>query len=441
MVTNIKYLIKHSGGFMKALFEKLVVILVLVVLGVNVNAQWKLTQMGKENLNSTVQLTDTKAFVIGDNGTMLATNNRGSTWVPFTLGVRWNLNDIQFFDGYTGFVVGDRGVILRTDSRWRSWDVLSVSENYYNKAVSFIDKSNGIIAGYKYLYNGEMPQSYASILVTHNGGLSWAEKEINLIGKFNSVSFYDDDHAIAVGDAGLVAYTNDGGETWYKHRITAKNLNEIRVCHTGLKVIIGDQGALFVAKDQRNQWQNYSINRSYNLESICMRGDGTYVLAGEKECFHNDSPVFLTVILESTEINDNWKEVFCDIAGKFNAINFCNYKSGIAVGENGTVAVYNILYVQDPIVISDKQEKIRIQNYPNPFNPATTISYNLTEQSNADLRIYDVLGNEIAVLVNEEKPAGNYEVVWDASNLPSGIYIYQLRAGSIVQMKKMLLLK
>src|SRR5574338_135252 len=416
MVTNIKYLLVHSGGFMKALFEKLVVILVLVVLAVSTNAQWKLTKMDtKLNLNATVQLTDTKAFVIGDNGTMLATNNRGSTWVPFTLGVRWNLNDIQFFDGYTGFVVGDRGVILRTDSCWRSWDVLSVSENYYNRAVSFI--------------------------VTHNGGLSWAEKEINLIGKFNSVSFYDDDHAIAVGDAGLVAYTNDGGETWYKHRITAKNLNEIRVCHTGLKVIIGDQGALFVAKDQRNQWQNYSINRAYNLQSICLRGSDTYVLAGEKICFHNDSPVFLTVILESTEINDNWKEVFCDIAGKFNAINFCNYKSGIAVGENGTVAVYNILYVQDPIVISDKQEKIRIQNYPNPFNPATTISYNLTEQSNADLRIYDVLGNEIAVLVNEEKPAGNYEVVWDASNLPSGIYVYQLRAGSIVQMKKMLLLK
>ena len=81
------------------------------------------------------------------------------------------------------------------------------------------------------------------------------------------------------------------------------------------------------------------------------------------------------------------------------------------------------------------------QNYPNPFNPSTIISFKLPEQTNVELKVYDVLGNEVATLVNEFKPAGNYEAEWNASNLPSGVYIYQLRAGTYTQMKKMILLK
>jgi len=81
------------------------------------------------------------------------------------------------------------------------------------------------------------------------------------------------------------------------------------------------------------------------------------------------------------------------------------------------------------------------QNYPNPFNPSTIISFKLPEQTNVELKVYDVLGNEVATLVNEFKPAGNYEAEWNASSLPSGVYIYQLRAGTYTQIKKMLLLK
>jgi hypothetical protein len=81
------------------------------------------------------------------------------------------------------------------------------------------------------------------------------------------------------------------------------------------------------------------------------------------------------------------------------------------------------------------------QNYPNPFNPSTVISYQLPVSREVTLKVFDVLGNEVATLVNEEKPAGTYELTWYAANLPSGVYFYQLRAGSFVQTKKMLLLK
>ncbi|MHC1737400.1 MAG: FG-GAP-like repeat-containing protein [Ignavibacteriaceae bacterium] len=81
------------------------------------------------------------------------------------------------------------------------------------------------------------------------------------------------------------------------------------------------------------------------------------------------------------------------------------------------------------------------QNYPNPFNPSTVISYQLPVSSHVYLKLFDILGNEVAELVNEEKQPGNYEVVFDASQLSSGIYFYQLRAGSFVSTRKMILLK
>jgi hypothetical protein len=81
------------------------------------------------------------------------------------------------------------------------------------------------------------------------------------------------------------------------------------------------------------------------------------------------------------------------------------------------------------------------QNYPNPFNPTTTIKYQIPNAGFVTLNVYDVLGNEIATLVEEEKPAGSYEVEFNATALPSGIYFYQLRAGSFVQTKKMILIK
>ena len=84
---------------------------------------------------------------------------------------------------------------------------------------------------------------------------------------------------------------------------------------------------------------------------------------------------------------------------------------------------------------------ILCQNFPNPFNPVTTIKYSIPHTSFIKLKIYDILGKEISTLVNEEKMAGTYEINWNASNLPSGVYFYQLEAGGFFQIKKMILLR
>jgi hypothetical protein len=81
------------------------------------------------------------------------------------------------------------------------------------------------------------------------------------------------------------------------------------------------------------------------------------------------------------------------------------------------------------------------QNYPNPFNPETIIKYQIPERNFVSLKIYNLLGQEIKTLVSEEKPAGHFEVVFNGANLPSGIYIYAIRAGSYSSVKKLMLVK
>ncbi|MBK6914488.1 MAG: T9SS type A sorting domain-containing protein [Ignavibacteriales bacterium] len=81
------------------------------------------------------------------------------------------------------------------------------------------------------------------------------------------------------------------------------------------------------------------------------------------------------------------------------------------------------------------------QNYPNPFNPSTVISYSLPQKEFVTIKVIDILGREVAILVNEVKPAGKFEVEFDASSLASGVYVYQIKAGSFTTSKKMLLTK
>jgi photosystem II stability/assembly factor-like uncharacterized protein len=101
------------------------------------------------------------------------------------------------------------------------------------------------------------------------------------------------------------------------------------------------------------------------------------------------------------------------------------------------------LIVEAENEISPVEDFILYQNYPNPFNPSTTINYLIPEISFVTLKVYDVLGNEVVTLVNEEKTAGEYNVEFRIDNLElsSGIYFYQLKAGSFIQSKKMILLK
>ena len=112
------------------------------------------------------------------------------------------------------------------------------------------------------------------------------------------------------------------------------------------------------------------------------------------------------------------------------------------------VHVFEFKYYNEVEVNINLPEKYLLyQNYPNPFNPSTTIKYSIPRSTEyysvqqTTLKVFDILGREVATLVNKQQNAGNYEVIFNASNLSSGVYFYRLQSGNFVETKKLILLR
>jgi hypothetical protein len=156
---------------------------------------------------------------------------------------------------------------------------------------------------------------------------------------------------------------------------------------------------------------------------------------------------FTVAALVRIDIRTNkWSEELAKIYGKFNSVSFCNPETAMAVGDNGIITLYNSpAAFEDPYNSNVNNFKL-YQNHPNPFNPLTIISYQLPVSGDVTLKVFDIIGNEIATLIDEYKPAGTYEVEFsinsgESRNLSSGVYFYQLQAGDYSVVKKMLLIK
>jgi len=140
-----------------------------------------------------------------------------------------------------------------------------------------------------------------------------------------------------------------------------------------------------------------------------------------------------------------WREIFIDLSAYKNNSNVV--LAWQYVGNDGDlVGIDNVEIIYGTVDVEENEAKLPTeyalnQNYPNPFNPSTVISYALPKQEMVTLSIYNILGEEVAELVNEMQSAGNYKVNFDASKLSTGAYIYRLQAGNFIQTKKMLLLK
>ncbi|MBV6444935.1 MAG: T9SS type A sorting domain-containing protein [Ignavibacteriales bacterium] len=121
-----------------------------------------------------------------------------------------------------------------------------------------------------------------------------------------------------------------------------------------------------------------------------------------------------------------------------------NYVSATAVDTFGVITVSNLINVVTDVREIDNTVPSTFsmsQNYPNPFNPSTSIRFSIPESGNVRLVVYNAVGQEVAVLVDAQKSAGSYEVSFDATKLPSGIYLYTIQSGNFTQTRKMMLLK
>jgi photosystem II stability/assembly factor-like uncharacterized protein len=330
---------------------------------------------------------------------------------------------ILFYD--FGFICCTDSNIYKTTDAGDSWTYFGS----LGKPINDIDFGNDIynLKGYVCTNNGIIGKIEDTSLVIINSGFSTDFKKISvpynekvwLVGdssvyfydgntftkqftsevKLNSVHFLGELNGWVVGDSGYIAITSDGGNSWLQKQnpdTLKRNLNDIYlVSYFGFAV--GDDGLILQTTNSGETW-------SMDTEQLT---------TNNLVCVH---------------INGGGSE----------------WGPGLSIGDNKTVLSY-------PIVVSvdDNPKPVGTfylhQNYPNPFNPSTKIEFRIADYVFVTLKVYDVLGNEVATLVNEEKSAGTYEVEFNSTlgvrELASGIYFYQLKAGKLIQTRKMILLK
>lgn len=248
-----------------------------------------------------------------------------------------------------------------------------------------------------------------------------------------------------------------------------KNLNNTFFVGVALG---GSRGSIYISKDKGNNWKGYNLSGAYDVYSLT--ADGKRVYAGTNNGIYYSDDDGNTWIKLNQDLNGFYIDYMLCYGGKIfaaadtNGIIYSNDfgKNWHNVTKNLPIAsdfVSALFFYQDNLFASlsaaqgiwsvsfstvgvDLENEIPAEaelylNYPNPFNPETTISYKLNTPGKVSLMIFDVLGREVAELVNDDKSAGWYEVKVDGSKLSSGLYFYQLRSGSFIDTKKLTLIK
>ncbi len=283
-------------------------------------------------------------------------------------------------------------------------------------------------------------------------------------------------NTVFAGTSQGIFRSTTGGSDWMQMNTGLTNLTVRSLCLHGTKVIAGTNAGVFLSADLGAHWipassgmSNKSIAALLSTEEFdfASTSSGVYrstdqgdnwnlattgitnlpvvtfaSVVGADQTRHLYAGTFKGVIFQSTDYGSNWIQV-ADLADTLEAM-VSSETFLFAGAQSGTVwravasQTSNFIDSQRKIIPEDFQ---LTQNFPNPFNPSTTISYQLSAESRVLIAVYDLLGCEVAVLVSERKPAGRYEVTWDASHFSSGVYFYKLTAGSFVETRRMMLLK
>jgi photosystem II stability/assembly factor-like uncharacterized protein len=374
------------------------------------------------------------------NGITRKTTNGGYNWISLSGG---NLTGIFFINNLTGWVVGYPGYIGRTTNGSSFTQQPTGVQDRLND-VFFINENTGWVVG------GDF--SVERIFKTTNAGVNWIAQTSGTANKMFSVYFIDENTGWSVGgpSAPKIIKTTNGGTNWFL-QTTSVNTPLYSVMFSGADTgwaVAGYLGGETIIKTTNGGAVWFSQSS----------GDNRYL----RDCYVKNSLTAFAVgqsgkLIYTTNGGDNWLVQSTGSAVELWSIDFANDSIGYAIGStvvlkttNGGITFVNNASNQVP------DKFVLYQNYPNPFNPVTTIKFSTSEagQRHAfDLRlvIYDVFGREIANLIpylsgrQEELvgriTGGEYEVKWDASAYPSGVYFYRMQTGTYSVTKKMVLLK
>jgi photosystem II stability/assembly factor-like uncharacterized protein len=411
-----------------------------------------------EKLNSVHFIDDNNGFIVGDKGTFLKTTDAGENWIYHSTGTSSNLNSVHFLNTDVGFAAGrysDTSWVIKTTDGGENWipqPVNAVAPNMELRTIQFIDSNTGWTAGWKTFAGLPSPVLYK----TTDGGSNWIHKTppyLGYLGGFPSLHFIDANEGWAVYggfDSSAIINTIDGGENWIIQKSGIMNgLHCVQFIDQNFGWV-GGNGTIMMSTDGGVNWTSNPTS-GIATTSICFVDESNGWIVS------NANIGYAGMIQHSTDGGETWTAQITDVKPLW-SLQFVDENNGWAVGDDGLIlhtTTGGVVSVEGEISGVPNKYNL-IQNYPNPFNPSTKIKYSIPQISNVVIKVFDILGNEIETLVNEEKPTGTYELTWYAEGLPSGVYFYRLQAvltgrqagdpstgsgQSFVETKKMLLLR
>jgi photosystem II stability/assembly factor-like uncharacterized protein len=388
--------------------------------------------LGTDAGNNSILVCDQGKIFIGDD---LCSND----FILLTISNVSNLNDVTFIaNPKTGnIIVGDNGTLVRLTPDHQLIYPINPAGSANLNSVNLTHPSNVAVI----FAVGDA----GTIIKTTDGGLTWALLDFPNSADLMSVDYdYQSDRVVVGGSQYTIAQSTDGGETWTLIGIGAKKsfggfmtFNDIYFYNDSLGFVGGPYGLMAKTTNGGGYWTIHVIDGFDEISSYYFTSPDSGIVVGRPG-----------IARFTTDGGINWfeePEVTAFLNGQtIRSIIPITGHIGYIIGEgNFTLAVADDSTLLSPV---EYEEKLSTsyelsQNYPNPFNPSTKIKYAVPFASNITLKVYDLLGNEIATLVNEEKTAGVYDVEFKGEGISSGIYFYKLTTGNYSETKKLVLLK
>jgi len=441
----------------KTVVNNLICLFILFNINLFSQGTWEIAESPtNQSLRSLCFVDSLSGWAVGDTGTIIHTSDGGNNWIVQNSNTENKIVNVFFLNRNLGWasswntsVVPFGTVMLKTTNGGEDWTSTPYRESdLFMNCILFLDSLKGWMGG-----------SPHALVKTTNGGISWLHADIDsatfAFFPVLDIIFFNSKYGYACGgayeNAGVLWRTSDGGDKWYviepdnvppdpiQELYAFDSLNVIGVGGdfeiTGVGVIKTTDGGLF-----------------WDYKPVSIGGVATDMdFRNKQEAWASISS--LKSFMVTYDSGKTWTQVVTPDSSEIFDIAFPDSLHGFAVGRNGKILRYKpqtINFVKSLNEINPQSFSLE-QNYPNPFNPTTKIKYTILSVGTSfmkfvKLKVYDILGNEIATLVNEEQPAGSYEVEFtshsgEARNLPSGVYFYRLQAGNYSKTMKMLLLR
>jgi photosystem II stability/assembly factor-like uncharacterized protein len=422
------------------LFKSLKAMLVIIwlILFSNILSQWETQYSGVVVDLYDVCFVDTlNGWVVGDSAIILNTENGGKDWkIQDHPNISERMNKVQFISKEVGYIVGNAGLIMITKDGGKSWSVNQDSFEVNFRDLSFVTENKGWATGHKTYID----HAVSLIIHTTDGGNSW-EKQLELKSTsqfgaklFTAVKFQNDstgwafagDYADSFSET-YIYKTSDGGKLWINVGIVqATPLINLQIAG---KDTLWGSGLKFVTSSDGGYNWNYYENVIGDA-SIISPINGLTGWVYFSNIFTN-----ARLILYTKDAGKTWAEELRLQDDFISAMDNTDGNLWIA-GRNGLIMKKKWKYTSIEKDESAIPQTIKLyQNYPNPFNSSTIIAYELTEEVNAKLGIFNITGEMIRMFDLNPQRAGYYTIIWDGKNdngivVSSGVYYCNLKTFS-----------